>query len=178
MRFTTRAASRTVAPVFTFVGAIRVHAFRNRVAMDAERGGGVSDALLVTRVGFLNIEFLEFLERLVEQYVPVKHIFNYSFEAGANLHSLSDSQSVGVFALRTIQSAVKPAHSKKSELLARDQFVSFQVTGGRGARNLGRQFGTWWLLVPFNALQVIAHILLVKRWLRLANLIAVDWPEA
>lgn len=55
--------------------------------MDAESGGRVTDTLLVARVGLLNVELLEFFERLVKQDVAVEHVFNYCFEAGANLHS-------------------------------------------------------------------------------------------
>ena len=54
--------------------------------MNPKRRGGVSDPFLVARVGFLDIELLEFFERFIQHDVPVKHIFNYSFQAGAYLH--------------------------------------------------------------------------------------------
>src|SRR5712672_2333501 len=70
----------------TFLSAIRIHPFRDRVAMNPKRRGGVRDSLLVARVGFLDIELLEFFERFIQHDVPVKHNFNYSFQAGAYLH--------------------------------------------------------------------------------------------
>src|SRR5437764_9263830 len=70
----------------SFLSAIRIHPFRDRVAMNPKRRGGVSDPFLVARVGFLDIELLEFFERFIQHDVPVKHIFNYSFQAGAYLH--------------------------------------------------------------------------------------------
>src|SRR5256885_1611619 len=69
-----------------FLSAVRIHPFRDRVAMDSKRRGGVRDPLFVARVGFLDIELLEFFERFIQHDVPVKHIFNYSFQAGAYLH--------------------------------------------------------------------------------------------
>ena len=145
-------------------------------AMDAKRGGSMTDALLITGVSFLDVEFLEFFERLVKHYVPVEHIFNHRFEAGADLHSLVSVLTVGAL-LRINQSAVKLAPSQLKRL-SRDQFVSFEIASRRGAGNLRRQFGTGRLLIPFNAFQIIAHVLLVERWLRLSDLISVDRPEA
>ena len=55
--------------------------------MDAESIGRMTDALFVARVGLLNVKLLEFFERLVKQDVAIEHVFNYCFEAGANLHS-------------------------------------------------------------------------------------------
>ena len=69
-----------------FLSAIRIHAFRDCVAMDPERGGCVRDPLLVAGVRFLDVELLEFFERFVKHDVPVKHVFNYCFQAGAYLH--------------------------------------------------------------------------------------------
>ena len=86
MRLAGRPARRTIRAMFPFFGAIRVNAFRDRVAVNAERRGGVSDPLLVARVSFLDVKLLELFERLVQHDVAVEHVFNYSFEAGANLH--------------------------------------------------------------------------------------------
>ena len=54
--------------------------------MNPKRGCGVRDPLLVAGVGFLDIELLEFFERFIQHDVPVKHVFNYSFQAGTYLH--------------------------------------------------------------------------------------------
>lgn len=72
--------------MFSFVGAIRIDSFGNRVAMDAQRGGGVRDALLVARECFLNVELFEFLKSFVEHDVAVEHVVDYSFQSGAYLH--------------------------------------------------------------------------------------------
>src|SRR2546430_5143204 len=69
-----------------FLSAIRIHPFRDRVAMDPERGCCVCDPLFVARVGFLDVELLEFFERFIQHDVPVKHFFNYCFQARAYLH--------------------------------------------------------------------------------------------
>lgn len=69
-----------------FLSPIRIHPFRDRVAMNPQRCGGVRDPLLVARVGLLNIKLLEFFERFIQHDVPVKHVFNYCFQAGAYLH--------------------------------------------------------------------------------------------
>jgi hypothetical protein len=52
----------------------------------AERGRSVSNAFLVARERFLNIELLELFECFVKQYMAVEHVFNDSFQAGAYLH--------------------------------------------------------------------------------------------
>src|SRR4051812_48676084 len=88
MRSAGRSSSGAVGPVFSFFRSIRVHAFGDRVAVDTERRRRVSDALLVSCVGFLNVKLLEFFERLVQHDVAVEHVFNYSFKAGADLHLL------------------------------------------------------------------------------------------
>ena len=54
--------------------------------MNPQRCCGVRDPLLVAREGFLDVELLEFFERFIQHDVPVKHVFNYSFQAGAYLH--------------------------------------------------------------------------------------------
>ena len=54
--------------------------------MDSQRRGRVSDPFLVARICFLNVKLLELLERFIQHDVPVKHIFNYCFQAGAYLH--------------------------------------------------------------------------------------------
>lgn len=64
--------------------------------MDAERDRGVSDAFLVTRVGFLNVELLEFFERLVKHNVAIEHVFDHCFEAGANLHKSNVGYQISV----------------------------------------------------------------------------------
>ena len=69
-----------------FLSAIGIHAFRDRVAMDPERCCRVRDPLFVTRVRFLDVELLEFFQRFIQHDVPVKHVFNYCFQAGAYLH--------------------------------------------------------------------------------------------
>jgi hypothetical protein len=70
----------------SFLSAIRIHAFRDRVAMDPERCGRVRDPFLVAGVRFLDVKLLEFFERFIKHDVPVKHVFNYCFQAGAYLH--------------------------------------------------------------------------------------------
>ena len=84
-----RSARRTIRAMLPLFSPIRVDTFRDRVAVNAERRGGVSDSLLISRVGFLDVKLLEFFERLVQHDVAVEHVFNYSFEAGADLHRLS-----------------------------------------------------------------------------------------
>ena len=54
--------------------------------MDPEGCRRVCDSLLVARVRFLDVELLEFFERLIKHDVPVKHVFDYCFQAGAYLH--------------------------------------------------------------------------------------------
>jgi hypothetical protein len=79
----TAAAVLSMLPLLSAVG---IHPFRNCVAMNAECGGGVRNAFLVSRVGFLDIELFEFLKSFIEQNMAVEHVFDYGFEAGANLH--------------------------------------------------------------------------------------------
>ena len=54
--------------------------------MDPEGCGCMRDPFLVAGVRFLDVELLEFFERFVKHDVPVKHFFNYCFQAGAYLH--------------------------------------------------------------------------------------------
>ena len=54
--------------------------------MDAQRCGGVSDSLLVARIGLLNVKLFEFFERLIKHDVTIKHVIDHGFEAGAYLH--------------------------------------------------------------------------------------------
>jgi len=86
MSFAIPAAARAVRLVLAFLGAIRIDAFGNRVAVNAKRGGGVRNALFVSRVGFLDVKLFKFLERFIEKDLTVEHVFDYGFKAGANLH--------------------------------------------------------------------------------------------
>ena len=54
--------------------------------MDPEGCGCVRDPFLVAVVRFLDVELLEFFERFIQHDVPVKHVFNYCFQAGTYLH--------------------------------------------------------------------------------------------
>src|SRR5690242_3097309 len=74
--------------------------------MNPQRRSGVSNPLLVTRVGLLNVELLEFLECLVKHDVTIEHVFDYCFETGAYLHLLCPNLP------GRIQSAFEPAHFK------------------------------------------------------------------
>jgi hypothetical protein len=69
-----------------FLGAVRVYAFGDGVAVDAERLGGVRNALLVPSEGFLNIELFELFQSFIQHDVTIKHIFYNCFKAGAYLH--------------------------------------------------------------------------------------------
>jgi len=74
MSFAISAAAGAVLLVLAFLGAIRIDAFGNRVAVNAKRGGGVRDALLVSRVGFLDIKLFKLLECFIEKDVPIEHV--------------------------------------------------------------------------------------------------------
>jgi hypothetical protein len=76
----------SVCGVFPFLGAVRVNALGDCVAMDAERLGGVRNAFLVPGKRFLNIELFEFFESFIQHDVTVEHIFYHCFQAGAYLH--------------------------------------------------------------------------------------------
>ena len=86
MRFRIPASACAVLLMLAFLCAIRINALRNRVAMNAEGGGGVRDAFLVSRVSFLNVKLLELIESFIQKDVTVEHVFDYGFEAGADLH--------------------------------------------------------------------------------------------
>ena len=67
---------KLVLPLF---GAIGIHAFGNRVAMNAERFRGVRNPLLVSSESLLNVELLKLVKGLIQEYVAVEHILNNSF---------------------------------------------------------------------------------------------------
>src|SRR5947209_15030607 len=52
-----------VALIFPFLRPIGIDPFRDGVAVSAEGGGSVRNALLVARIGLLNVKLLEFVER-------------------------------------------------------------------------------------------------------------------
>ena len=54
--------------------------------MDAERVGGIGDALLVAGKGFLNVKLFELLQSFVEPDMTIQHFFDHSFQSGAYLH--------------------------------------------------------------------------------------------
>src|SRR5438874_5502864 len=56
--------------------------------MDAKRRSRKRDALLISSEGLLDIKLFEFLERFIQKDMAVEHVFNHSFEAGADLHSV------------------------------------------------------------------------------------------
>jgi len=128
--------------------------------MDAQRRSRKGDALLISSEGLFDIKLFEFLERFIEKDMAVEHVLNHSFEAGADLHSvrvlICRERFVGL-----TKSAVIAA-SLKLQGFAGNQLVSFQVTLGRRFSNLARQLRARRLLVPVNALQVIANILFVE----------------
>ena len=70
--------------VLTFIGS---DSLGQRVAMDAEHGGGVGNVLLVTREGLLYIELLEFLDGLFQKDVAFEHFVNKAFESVVNQSS-------------------------------------------------------------------------------------------
>jgi len=76
----------SVCRVFPFLGAVRVYALRDCVAVNAERFGRVGNAFLVPSEGFLNIELFELFQSFIQHDVTIKHIFYHCFEAGAYLH--------------------------------------------------------------------------------------------
>lgn len=73
------AAVRVTEMVFAFLSTIGIDPFGNRVAVNAEGFGGMRNAPLVPRVGFLNVELLELLERFIQKDVAVEHVFNDGF---------------------------------------------------------------------------------------------------
>jgi hypothetical protein len=60
-----------VGLMFSFLGAVGIYAFGNRVAMDAEGGGGVDDSPLVAAVRFLDVELFELFQSFIEADVAV-----------------------------------------------------------------------------------------------------------
>ncbi len=69
-----------------FLLPIRIDSLRDCVAVDAERVGGIGDALLVAREGLLNIQLFELLQSFVEHDVSIEHLFDNCFQSGAYLH--------------------------------------------------------------------------------------------
>ena len=128
--------------------------------MDAQSRSRKRDALLISSEGLFDIKLFEFFERFIEKDMAVEHVFNHSFEAGADLHSVRVLICQGSFVGLTKSAVI--AASLKLQGFAGNQFVSFQVTFGRRFSDLARQLRTRRLLVPVNALQVIANILLVE----------------
>ena len=57
--------------------------------MDAERVGGIGDALLVAREGLLNIQLFELLQSFVEPDMTIQHFIDHSFQSGTYLHRIS-----------------------------------------------------------------------------------------
>ncbi len=76
----------SVSGAFPFLGAVRVYALRDCIAVNAESFGGVRNALLVPSERFLNIELFELFQSFVQHYVTIEHIFYDCFQAGAYLH--------------------------------------------------------------------------------------------
>ncbi len=77
---------RRVAAGSTFLRAIQVYSFRNRVAMDAKGMGRVSDALLVSGECFFDIKLFKFFQGFAQHDVAIKHFLDYSFQSGSYLH--------------------------------------------------------------------------------------------
>src|SRR5437773_9577384 len=136
--------------------------------MDAQCGGCVRDSFLVAGVGLLNLELLEFFQGFVEHYVAVEHVINDSLEAGAYLHRSSVLTNRKSMKLRRgvrspIEAVAYLRRPGSSELLAGNPLVRFQVASGGGSGNLRRQLGARRLLVPLDAFEVVANVLLIKR---------------
>ena len=62
--------------------------------------------------------------------------------------------------------------------MAGDALIRFPVLVSRACDHIRRQDGGRRLLVPADALEVVAHVLLVERRLRLAGRILIGGPEA
>ncbi len=54
--------------------------------MSAQRLGSMTDALLISRKCFLNVQLFELFERFSEQDVTIKHRIDYSLELRFYLH--------------------------------------------------------------------------------------------
>jgi len=129
--------------------------------MDAQRCSRKRDALLISREGLFDVKLFEFLERFIEKDVAVEHVFDHSFEARADLHLVSpESSESGV--CRVWRVNTPDSWTPDLEIFSGNQFVSFQIAFGRRFSDFARQLWARRLLVPVNALQVIANILFVE----------------
>src|SRR5688572_7232726 len=66
----------------------------------------------------------------------------------------------------------------RSEFLAGEQPVGFEVAVGRGGGDLGRERRRGRPLVPVERFEVVAHELLVEGGLRVPRLVGLRRPEA
>ena len=55
--------------------------------MDAEDDGGFREVLLVPREGLLDVQLLEFADRLIEKNVALEHFVDQCFESGTDQSS-------------------------------------------------------------------------------------------
>src|ERR1700733_1018792 len=75
-------------------------------------------------------------------------------------------------------SVLVSACKRSGKLVPGQPLVGVTVFGPRLCDDLGGQLRPGGLLVPSDFLEIIADELLVKGWLRLADFVGIQWPEA
>src|SRR2546430_8748183 len=105
--------------------------------MDAKRRSRKRDALLISSEGLFDIKLFEFLERFIEKDMAIEHVFNHSFKAGADLHSVRVLICQGSFVGLTKSAVITDVTWLQG--FGGNQFVSFQVKFGRRFSDLARQ---------------------------------------
>ena len=68
-----------VGVILPLLRPVGIYAFGNCIAVNAERLGGVGNALLVAREGLLDIELFKLGQGLIKHDVAIEHFFNHSF---------------------------------------------------------------------------------------------------
>lgn len=73
--------------LWRFLFLVSGDALGERVAMNAENGGGVRDVLFVPRHGFLDVELFEFAQGFIQKDVALEHFVDQAFETVVNQSS-------------------------------------------------------------------------------------------
>ncbi len=73
--------------LWRFLFLVCGHALGERVAVNAEDGGGVRDVLLVPRHGFLDVELFEFAQGFIQKDMALEHFVDQAFETVVNQSS-------------------------------------------------------------------------------------------
>ena len=150
----------------TVIELVEVDLAAERIAVNAEQARGARLVAVGAVQHALDELLLKFVDRFVKQNSSLHHLAHQRFQL--------------IFHDRTLRKrgSRRSLSAESGQFVARQQPVGFPVLGLCRGDHVRGQFRPGRLLVPADAFEVVADVLLVERRLRPAGRVALGGPEA